>query len=88
LVFEATNFAELSHFGRAIDINPLYNPYIRFSNGDLQPTTAAEYLDRDKNYKGMIKPDYICVKTFKAKGWTWGGDWKTVKDYQHFEKAK
>jgi hypothetical protein len=54
----------------------------------LQPTTAAEYLDRDKNYKGMIKAGDICVKTFKAKGWTWGGDWKTVKDYQHFEKAK
>jgi hypothetical protein len=26
------------------------------------------------------------VKLFKKLGWTWGGDWKSTKDYQHFEK--
>lgn len=74
--------------GRAIDINPLYNPYINLKTGDIQPSTAGAYLDRTKDLKGMIKPNDVCVKAFKDKGWEWGGDWTTVKDYQHFEKAK
>jgi hypothetical protein len=23
---------------------------------------------------------------FKELGWDWGGDWTSLKDYQHFEK--
>ena len=26
------------------------------------------------------------VREFKIRGWSWGGDWRSVKDYQHFEK--
>lgn len=74
--------------GRAIDINPLYNPYINLKTGDIQPSTAGAYLDRTKDLKGMLYPGDICVTAFKKRGWVWGGDWTTVKDYQHFEKAK
>lgn len=74
--------------GRAIDINPLVNPYYKASTNDLQPKTAGQYLDRTLNVKGMIKANDICVRTFKSYGWDWGGDWRTLKDYQHFEKAK
>lgn len=72
--------------GRAIDINPLVNPYIRFSDNLLLPETAGEYLDRNLDVQGMIKEDSECVAIFKKYGWAWGGDWNSLKDYQHFEK--
>ena len=71
--------------GLAIDINPLYNPYIHIASNRLEPSTAGEYLDRTLNLPGMIATDDICVSVFKEYGFTWGGDWITVKDYQHFE---
>ena len=72
--------------GTAIDINPLYNPYINLSTLEVQPKDGEPYLDRENFYKGMILPDSDCVKIFKKYGWIWGGDWNSVKDYQHFEK--
>ncbi len=32
----------------------------------------------------MIGPDSIAVEAFAAVGWEWGGDWNSLKDYQHF----
>lgn len=83
---EGSGALSYHQLGRAIDINPLVNPYIRFSDGEVLPTTAHKYLDRALDETGMIKPDSICVEIFKKYGWTWGGDWNSVKDYQHFEK--
>ncbi len=68
-------------YGFAIDINPLQNPYIK---GDLVLPAGAVY---DINAPGTLTPDSVIVKTFKRLGWTWGGDWKSLKDYQHFEKV-
>ena len=67
--------------GLAIDINPKQNPYIK--NGSNSPTGSDYKLDA----KGTICPDSEIVKAFKAKGWSWGGDWKSLKDYQHFQKT-
>lgn len=72
--------------GTAIDINPLYNPYINLSTLDVQPAAGEPYLDRGLSANGMIFYDGECVRIFKKYGWTWGGDWNSVKDYQHFEK--
>jgi hypothetical protein len=66
--------------GLAIDINPKQNPYVK--NGTSIPV-GSEY--KLKNM-GTIEPDSKIVKVFKEKGWTWGGDWKSLKDYQHFQK--
>lgn len=66
--------------GLAIDINPKQNPYVK--NGTSIPA-GSEY--KLKNM-GTIEPDSEIVKVFKEKGWTWGGDWKSLKDYQHFQK--
>jgi len=67
-------------YGLAIDINPKLNPYIQGSR--ISPE-GAKY---DSNFPGTIISDSILVNAFKKRGWTWGGDWVTRKDYQHFEK--
>jgi hypothetical protein len=68
--------------GLAIDINPFQNPYLK---GDLViPELASAYLDRSWRRPGMIHPDGVVVRAFRAIGWSWGGDWRTLKDYQHF----
>jgi hypothetical protein len=71
-------------WGRAIDINPLTNPYVK---GDIVlPSAGRAYLDRTKSYPGSILADGYAVKIFEEAGWTWGGRWKDRQDYQHFEK--
>ncbi len=69
-------------FGLAIDINPFHNPYVR--GPVVLPELASAYLDRDQDLVGMIGPDSIVVQAFADIGWEWGGDWNSLKDYQHF----
>ncbi len=71
--------------GAAIDINPLLNPYI--DGNRVAPENGAKYVDRSLGLPGMIDHDDLCYKLFKKHGWSWGGDWKGDKDYQHFSKS-
>lgn len=71
-------------YGRAIDLNPLINPYLD-AGGDLQPRTAARYLDRGRDDPGILRADSPAVKAFTDRGWRWGGAWRNPVDYQHFE---
>lgn len=71
-------------YGRAVDVNPLINPYLS-SDGELQPATARPYLDRSRTDPGMLHDGDAAVRVFTETGWTWGGDWQDPKDYQHFE---
>lgn len=71
-------------WGRAIDLNPLTNPYVK--GAKVLPEAGRAYLDRSKEYKGGIVSGGFVVASFKQHGWTWGGDWKDRQDYQHFEK--
>ena len=80
----ATTWSEHA-YGRAIDLNPLINPYITKS-GDLQPKTAAAYLDRSRTDPGMLHAGDPAVRVFTDRGWTWGGGWHDPIDYQHFER--
>lgn len=66
--------------GLAIDINPRQNPYIK--NGSSLPLDCMY----DTLKAGTISSSSQLVKEFKQRGWSWGGDWKSLKDYQHFEK--
>ena len=78
-------------YGLAIDINPLYNPYVvKKSNGEteVQPATAGDYVDRTNGNPHYILKDDLCYRLFIEHGFTWGGDWNTKKDYQHFEKKR
>lgn len=67
-------------YGYAIDINPMQNPYIK--RGKVLPEGAVYNPDMP----GTITADSQIVKEFKKRGWSWGGNWRSVKDYQHFEK--
>ena len=75
----------LHAFGRAVDLNPLLNPFID-SRGAFQPSNAAPYLDRRRTDPGILHGDDAAVRVFTDRGWRWGGDWRTPKDYQHFER--
>ncbi|MFD7658041.1 M15 family metallopeptidase [Actinosynnema sp. NPDC059797] len=72
-------------YGRAIDINPVQNPYISRS-GAVYPPNGAPYIDRTQNAPGMIHAGDTTERAFTTRGWTWGGFWNTPIDYQHFEK--
>ena len=74
--------------GMAVDINPLYNPYVRYrgSRTLVEPANAKPYVDRSKDFPYKIVKGDLCYRLFKKYGFTWGGDWKNSKDYQHFEK--
>ncbi len=76
--------------GLAIDINPLYNPYVTNLDGELNvvPANAAAYADRSTAYIAKITHDDLAFRLFIEHGFTWGGDWKNSKDYQHFQKAE
>jgi hypothetical protein len=69
-------------YGRAIDIDPLENPEI--ADGKVDPPQAALYVDRSQRVRGMIHAGDAVVRAFAAVGWTWGGSWHSLKDYQHF----
>ena len=74
-------------YGLAVDINPLYNPYI--SGEDVSPSTSP--YDREAGTVPspyfMTEDDY-CVRLFLSYGFSWGGDWTSPTDYQHFEYAE
>lgn len=69
--------------GIAIDINTRLNPYVKGDN--IAPSNARKYVDRSLNEPGMIHAEDAVVRAFKKRGFEWGGDWKSLKDYQHFE---
>lgn len=74
--------------GMAVDINPLYNPFCHTVNGRavVEPAAAGAYADRAADFPYKIEPDDLCVRLFKAHGFTWGGEWKHSKDWQHFQR--
>ena len=70
-------------YGKAIDINPVENPYVRGTT--VLPPAGAAYLDRGDVRPGMIVKNDAVVKAFKNRGFDWGGSWHSLNDYQHFE---
>ena len=76
--------------GLAIDINPFYNPYIRYAkDGSLiiSPQGSEDYADRTLGFPYKIDETDLCYRLFIEHGFTWGGNWNSSKDYQHFQKA-
>lgn len=86
---EGSNTLSNHSRGTAIDINPLYNPCVtRRRNGttSVSPSVGKKYADRTKKFSYKIDTADICYREFIKHGFTWGGNWRSKKDYQHFEK--
>jgi len=74
--------------GLAVDLNPLYNPYYKDrADGTryVQPATGRKYCDRSRSFPYKIVRGDLCHRLFTEAGFKWGGDWKSCKDFQHFE---
>jgi hypothetical protein len=76
--------------GLAIDINPLYNPYVLTTESGyriVEPASAGAYLDRSADFPYKIERDDLCCTLFREHGFYWGGGWASrTKDFQHFER--
>lgn len=73
-------------YGNAIDINTIQNPYVRVRDTStlILPPEGAAFADRADVRPGMIVPGDVVTAAFAEIGWVWGGDWTSLKDYQHF----
>jgi hypothetical protein len=72
-------------YGRAIDVNPIENPYV--SGGRTSHRASVPFLDRTPCRRGMACPGSVLVQAFQSIGWGWGGYWSGAKDYQHFSAS-
>jgi len=75
--------------GMAVDINTLFNPYVRTGKDGrriVEPATATKYVDRRKTFPYKIVKGDLLYRLFVQHGFKWGGSWRTMKDWQHFEK--
>ncbi len=72
-------------YGLAIDINPVENPIHK--KGITMPKNHSM-----ASGKGIIRYDNSkgekVIKLFKKYGFSWGGNWRSAKDYMHFEHKK
>lgn len=75
--------------GKAVDINPLYNPFVRrTARGTIiTPEAGRQWTDRtiaDNPY--AVRRGDAAWRAFTRRGWRWGGSWRTRPDYQHFQQ--
>lgn len=88
-VVEGTTKLSNHAYGLAIDLNPFYNPYITYNKDgttNVSPEGSLPYVDRSVAFPYKIDENDLAYKLFKEHGFKWGGDWNSVKDYQHFER--
>ncbi len=91
-VVDGTTSLSKHAYGLAIDVNPYYNPYVVFNkNADgsdyISPPGSEVYADRSRNFAYKIDENDLCYRLFTEHGFTWGGNWNSSKDYQHFQKT-
>lgn len=73
-------------WGRAIDVNPLYNPLVARGGTVVQPRAGRRWANRSRKSPYRIVQGDLLYRLFRQHGFSWGGSWKKRKDYQHFEK--
>jgi hypothetical protein len=81
---EGSSSWSMHAYGRAIDVNPVENPYV-FSSGRVEPPAGKPYAKRSPARKGMVTRGV--VEAFKAEQWGWGGYFTSSKDWQHFSST-
>lgn len=78
-----TGFSEHS-YGTAIDLNPVENPYVK--SATVLPTAGRAFVERRPG-RGVVLAGDPVVRAFADHGFSWGGDWTSLKDYQHFSMS-
>lgn len=73
-------------YGKAIDVNPVQNPYVTGS-GVVLPPNGERWAHTRIDVPGMALPGKTLVNAFASIGWGWGGTWTSIKDYQHFSAS-
>lgn len=76
-----TNLLSQHALGRAIDINPVENPWRRPDR--ILPAAGEAFADRTRVRPGMIVRPGPVVAAFDELGWEWGGDWRHAFDDHH-----
>ena len=89
-VVSGTKTVSKHGYGLAIDLNPRYNPYVHTLNGVrmVEPANGKDYAfnrAKRKDIPYKIDTNDLAYKLFIAEGFSWGGNWRTMKDYQHFD---
>jgi hypothetical protein len=69
-------------YGRAIDIDPVENPYV--GPWGVSPPNGAAFVHRKRLRRGMLAFHDRAWWAFHAIGWHWGGSWNGPTDYQHY----
>ena len=74
-------------YGRAIDLNPIENPYV--SGGTTSHAASRRYVDRSRRrHPAEVLAGDPVTRVFASIGWGWGGSWSGgVRDYQHFSAS-
>lgn len=82
-------------YGLAIDINTVQNPYMGNAYPsekkacmliEVWPKQGIEFMNRLHQRKGMVEP---IVEVFHKFGFRdWGGMWKDLMDYHHFQTPR
>ncbi|MBA3454256.1 MAG: M15 family metallopeptidase [Deltaproteobacteria bacterium] len=67
--------------GRAIDLNPVENPWRRPDR--IVPEAGVAFADRRDIRAGMIVRPGPIVAALDENGWEWGGDWQHAWDDHH-----
>jgi hypothetical protein len=69
-------------YGNAVDVNPLYNPWVKRRH--VEPPEGVAWVDRKSDDPHVIHRGDVVVRAFAAAGWGWGGNFNDLKDWQHF----
>lgn len=85
LVEGTTRWSEHA-YGRAVDVNPIENPYVT-SFGTTSHAASRPFLLRRSARAGLAVEGGALVRAFDAIGWGWGGRWRGARDYQHFSAS-
>ena len=66
------------------NLSPLEPLYLKFKNGSFDTASWENGIDFD----GDGIADWMEIVTiFKKYGWEWAGDWKTFREFPHFQKT-
>ncbi|MGN6106224.1 MAG: M15 family metallopeptidase [Kofleriaceae bacterium] len=80
-VIDGTELLSQHALGRAIDLNPIENPWRRPDR--IVPDAGRAFADRTEVRPGMIVRPGPVVAALDELGWEWGGDWRHAFDDHH-----